>query len=124
VVVPVPEYLTYDRTVELLRRVVAEKGSDYVCPTVDDGDDEACRYVVDDQPSCLVAHVFVAAGVTVDELREVEGHGPTSVLERPQFLAWADQPARLLLARAQNGQDERHPWGEVVTFVIEGGRHE
>jgi|SRR5690242_3344037 len=117
------EYLTYDRTVELLRRVVAEKGSGYVYPAYD-GDAEACRYVVDDRPSCLVAHVFVAAGVTVDELREVEGHGPTAVHSRPQFLTWADEPARRLLVRAQNRQDERHPWGEAVTYAIEGGRDE
>jgi len=116
-----PEYLTYDRAVELLHRVVAEKGADYVCPKlVDDGGDEVCRYVVDDQPSCLVAWVFVAAGRTVDELREIEGHGPGSVNSRPQLLDWADGDARQLLNFAQNRQDESYPWGEVVTYAIEG----
>jgi hypothetical protein len=115
-----PEYLTYSRAVELLREVVAEKGADYVCPKFDDGEDEVCRYVVDDRPSCLVAWVFVAAGRTVDELREIEGHGPTSVHSRPQFLDWADGDARRLLVRAQNRQDESYPWGEVVTYAIEG----
>lgn len=117
-----PEYLTYDRAVELLHRAVAAKGADYVCPKVDTGYDEMCRYVVGGQPSCLVAHVFAAAGRTVDELRGIEGYGPTSVNSRPQLLGWADGPARLLLTRVQNRQDEAHPWGEVVTYAIEGGR--
>lgn len=115
-----PEFLSYDRTVELLREVVAEKGADYVCPKFDDGEDEACRYVVDDQPSCLVAQVFAAAGRSVDELRGIEGHGPMSVNCRPQLLDWADGPARQLLNSAQNRQDDSYPWGEVVTYAIEG----
>jgi hypothetical protein len=100
--------------------VVAEKGADYVCPKLDVDHQPVCQYVIDGAPSCLVGHVFALAGVSVDELSRVEDYAPNDTQWRPQFAAWADDAARVLLTAVQMRQDEDWPWGEAVQRAIEG----
>jgi len=120
-----PEYLTYVRTVALLREVVAVFGADHVAPRFpdrahpDDRRRDSCRYVVDGEPSCLVAHVLTRAGVDVTDLEVVESTSPDNVTVSPQFAAWADGPSLHLLAAVQEEQDNGVPWGLAVRHGIE-----
>jgi len=117
-----PEFLTYDRALELLREVIAEKGEDFVYEPI--GEDETCLYVHDDQPSCIVGHVLVRAGVSLPELVAVETCTPRDVTRAPAFLTWADERARRLLTRVQDGQDNSKPWGlalDIALDIVESG---
>lgn len=105
------EYVT-----RLMETAVNMKGPDYVYRVPDDRG--ACVYINDGQPSCLVGHVLVAAGVPVERLevwedtaaREVVGHlGPDD---------W-DYDLGEALNRAQETQDSGAPWGEALAAFKE-----
>jgi hypothetical protein len=121
-----PEFLTYDRALALLREVIAEKGEDYVYPKLEPeaaGDRGAvmeCFYVRDDAPSCIVGHVLHRAGVSLDDLRAVEGWTPGDVEQAPPFTLWADEMALELLYEVQNEQDAGRSWGEALTNTLDG----
>jgi hypothetical protein len=121
-----PEFLTFDRALALLREVIAEKGEDYVYPQFEPeaaGDLGAvmeCFYVRDDAPSCIVGRVLHRAGVTLDELRAVEGWTPVDLEHAPQFTRWADDMALELLHEVQNEQDAGRSWGEALANVLDG----
>lgn len=112
-----PEYLTYDRALELLREVVAEVGEDHVYdpPEGEDG----CLYVHGDGPGCIVAHVMVRAGVSLEELRSVELSTPLADGTGPYgpgalWARWGDRDALRLLFLVQEEQDSGRTWGEAV----------
>lgn len=122
-----PEYLTYDRALVLLREVVAEFGEDYRYPdyppeTIQDPDlgplVSQCFYVRDAGPSCIVARVFHRAGVPIEDLRGVEAWTPVDVRQRPQFARWADQAARRLLFEVQDRQDAGQEWGRALAGAL------
>ena len=118
-----PEFITYPRALELLQEVIAEFGEDYVYPQFEPeaaGDRGAvmeCFYVRDDAPSCIVGHVLYRAGVTLDELRAVEGWTPVDQ-QAPQFGIWADILACGLLADVQDEQDSGRSWGEALAEAL------
>jgi hypothetical protein len=111
------EFLTYDRALELLREVIFEKGEDFVYEAV--GPDEECLYVHDGRPACIVGHVLVRAGVSLAELVEVETCTPMDTHRGPAFLTWADEHARRLLTRVQDGQDNGKPWGVALDVALD-----
>jgi hypothetical protein len=109
--------LTYDKAVSLIREAIAEKGEDYVYEKIDDG----CYYVHGGQPSCLVGHVLVRAGVNMD-LLEAEGglydaHGYADALcgelEREGILTAGRRTIRLL-NEVQYNQDRGVSWGAAL----------
>lgn len=112
-----PEYLTYDRALELLREVVAEYGEDHIYdpPPGEDG----CFYVHGDGPGCIVAHVLVRAGVPLDELVAVELSTPTADEHAPfgtgaLWAQWGDWDALRLLGLVQEEQDAGRTWGVAL----------
>lgn len=111
------EYLTYDRTLELLHEVVAEVGEHHKAPVLPMSDGGmGCRYVDDEGgPCCLVGRVLHRAGASIAELIEVEGDSPRVA----DFHRWADQSARLLLACVQEEQDNGREWGVALANGIE-----
>lgn len=100
--------LTPERTLELLRRAVAEKGADHVYP-------RAKRYgkclyrEPDGSPSCIVGHVLIWAGV--DPAQLVEGF---SAWRQMKTLGVTDERVRLALDAAQMNQDRGATWGAVL----------
>lgn len=117
-VVPVPpERLTYTRTLQLLREVIAEKGEDFVYePFVDEDGFSMCRYVVQGQPSCLVGHVLHRAGISLTELAGVEDTTPNS--SDGPWEDWGTAAALDLLAEVQEKQDQGVAWGEALALAI------
>jgi hypothetical protein len=119
------ERLSYDRTVQLLREVIGEFGEDHTYPIypmerLSDGRQLRCFYVRNDQPSCIVGHVLHCAGMPLEDLRKVEGYGPTDTLAPVQFARWADPEALDLLAEVQVQQDEGATWGEALRDALDG----
>lgn len=98
----------------LLRAVVAETGQGYV-------NRDGCTYVdvAGVGPHCLVGRVLHRAGVTVDELSEMDRRTPTDILwarlPRRVVVTW---PARLVLDRAQAVQDAGHAWGYALAEAL------
>lgn len=98
----------------LLREVVAEAGWDHV---VRDG----CTYmdVWRRCPNCIVGRVLHRAGVTEEELSEMDARTPT-VIARVQLPArvWMSRPARRVLEIAQVVQDDEQPWGMALDTAL------
>lgn len=119
--VPAPDLpLSYDRTLALLREVIAEFGEDHIAPWLElAGIEAACRYVIDGEPSCIVGQVFYRAGVPIAELEAIEGIGADDLAAAPQLRDWADNRSLLLLGLIQEEQDNGRPWGVALSNALE-----
>ncbi|MFD9734396.1 hypothetical protein [Umezawaea sp. NPDC059074] len=121
------EPLSYERAQQLAREVVAEHGADYVYVKQPNGDFDcedrpvlSCFYVVDDAPSCLVAHVLHRHGVPLDAFDGYEHENAKDVVPA---LVDSDAAAVLFLNTAQKEQDEGIPWGralDIAACVVAG----
>lgn len=96
--------------------VVAERGADfvYVAPG---GEDVACRYVYDDQPSCLFGAAFHKLGVSMETLVDGDvGHWTVSEFLQDQGMDVDDAVA---FQNAQSDQDSGYPYGDVLTILTD-----
>lgn len=116
------------KALELLAVAVKERGEDY---EYDRGDEERgylrCTYERDGKPSCLVGLALTHAGVTLDQLREMDA------AEHPLFadLHSADllpvevaDDAVSVFSVAQTSQDCGDTWGEALRFAREAAEDE
>lgn len=126
-------HLTVERTADLLRLAVAEKGANYHYPVT--AKNEECTYYQNGKPDCLVGHVLHYLGLDSTRLTEtvynpgVQLQGEIclnevgisvvlQVLKNTQVLT-VDQPSWFLLVCAQERQDRNNAWGQSVTRAIE-----
>lgn len=102
-----------DTALRLLEKQVAEAGSDYVYQTP--GSSKVCKYVLDGQPSCLIARALVDYGVPVSVIAAWDA--PTKTIGmaytdyKPDFLTYE---SAAVFAAAQDKQDETEPWGDAL----------
>lgn len=140
--------LTRQKTIELLRAAVADRGADYVYekqPDEQGGFD--CQYVhgtemvlVDQNfdsgyyryeeqatgdltPGCIVGHVLINAGIHPIEFLELEVNRDTGADVLLGQLAHNgylsfDPGVDSLLEVAQNNQDQSASWGDAVELAI------
>lgn len=122
---------TVEEARALLVEAIEEKGADYRY-TDPDSDGESCwygSYSGDvpfnedsepnpcDGPGCIVGHVLVKKGVTLEQLRPYEGEGAISVLGRLRGGAgnyFDGTPVERALGAAQSAQDSGETWGEAL----------
>jgi hypothetical protein len=101
---------------DLIEGAVALKGEDYVYPRRETSEDEigwgGCDYIRDGQPSCIVGHVLVAAGVDPTALSLEEGQSAWTVTAR-LLPEWGTDIQRALDS-AQSAQDQGMTWGEAL----------
>jgi hypothetical protein len=112
------------RALELLREVVEGK-EDYVYWNFDEVNDaKKCRYFVDGQPSCLVGHALVRAGVAnnfplawnaqgiigVERLLREKG-GDFQLTREAAMVFMAAQECQ---DAAEDYDDRDHSWGESL----------
>lgn len=118
--------LTYERTKELLKEAVAERGADYVDP--DASRPTLCRNVHTAEdgktlvPGCIVGWVLHKAGVSLELLEENNMAAASSVLcelKEAGVLGY-EVTALHLLNRIQGLQDGGVSWGEAVQGVCGG----
>lgn len=113
------------RALELLEAVVAETGEDFTYGLP--GDDKSCLYAYDGAPSCMVGRALYKAGVTVDQLSDLDSHDDTGIYELhaggyEEDESYLGQDANVVLtegaldvfALAQLQQDFGHKYGEVI----------
>jgi hypothetical protein len=102
-----------------LRQVVQEFGPDYVYEMKlresdsGVGTEEKCVYVYNDAPSCIAAQVLYRMGVTVEDLKNIEGQS-IGLFATTEYLGIAERlgfKALRTLAQAQEMQDRLLPWG-------------
>ena len=109
-----PIRITATKARRLLREVVAEAGRDYLAT-------DMCTYVhvTGERPHCIVGRALYRAGVTLDELSDMDDRTPTNIdrVRMPSRvrLTW---PARMVLGKAQHAQDWGHPWGKALDEAL------
>ncbi len=105
--------ITYEQVLAVANEVVAEFGPDYVYkrPPTDDG--SYCRYVWEDEPSCLVGQIMHRLGVHLAWMAEREGDS-ASYLVDAAFGEEVEPDVRTFLNSIQLSQDLRVPWGVAV----------
>lgn len=110
------------RAVQMLRAVVAEHGAGTVYALHDRDSDPGvdhtyamCRYVHHGCPDCLIGRALALAGVTVDELVEMDTANRTGIasVPLPPRLLLTEQ-ARAVFRAAQLVQDSGGTWGEAL----------
>jgi hypothetical protein len=110
--------LTGEAAVMMLRKVVFEKGADFVYPQAQMG--QSCVNFTDDgNPSCIVGHVLADLGLTYFQAMEAKivDSGVFIVshaLDGMNFPWEISVPARKVLATAQNFQDAGYTWGDSL----------
>lgn len=116
--------ITKKDAVRLLRAVVYAKGPGYVDPHSVGG---ACKYVREEQPSCIAGHVLHAAGVPVETLIDLDsravstiGSGSTAWLAERDIVLTPGAVAAL--RAAQREQDHSFTWGEALTAAVKAAR--
>lgn len=111
------EELTYERALELARKIVSEFGEDYVYPEnhkergASAASAPSCMYVHDGQPSCLVGHVLYRHGVSIKDLVDREF---LSAWEVAAGLVASDEKTRQFLEAVQVAQDKGTTWNQAV----------
>jgi hypothetical protein len=101
----------------LLAEVVSDFGEDHIYEN--DGLQAplaSCVNVADGQPSCIVGHVLVRAGIPVSTFYENNAvetgmYGTYSAFKNG--VADITEGAYMILAAAQRAQDDGHTWGEA-----------
>lgn len=110
------EKLTVPRTIDLLREIVEERGSDYVYPgqpARSDVPGVLCYYVnADGTPGCIVAQVLHRNGTTLQQLAKHEGETPFSEPFVSAFGLTFD--VSNILKAAQGIQDDGYTWGAAL----------
>lgn len=122
--------LTFEKTVQLLREAVAERGEDFVYEP--DDVEEGCTYVHrgdDDSlcPGCLVGDVLIRAGVPAETFIDLDINKETGAWLALEKLKAAglidyDRATEVTLHRAQLEQDEKQTWGDAMEIGIIKGR--
>lgn len=119
--------LSVEEVRALIVRAIEEKGADYryQMPTQVDretGDEwQDCVYVANGQPSCLVGHVLVMAGVPMLDIAPFEGTSADatwgSLMDGTPHTYVRDDDASVVaqaLWAAQREQDSGKTWGEAL----------
>lgn len=104
-----PEETDAEYVTRLMEAAVELKGEDYVYDQKDPGG--MCYYIRDGQPSCIVGHVLVMAGVEPERIGLKEYLGAWRAV--PELTDW-DPDIVKALSDAQAAQDHGAPWGEAL----------
>ena len=103
--------LEYNEALSLLKAQIEKKGEDYIYEADDNG---SCRYFVDDEPSCIVGHVFHDLGIDSDFVEEFQV--PKDAVDS-EVLELSYEAAELLEA-VQSKQDNGEPWGYALKAAV------
>jgi len=108
-----PVIETQEQAIELLERVVADAGQDYIYPTYA----TSCVYVKDGAPSCIVGKALALAGIDLDLIAQLDGHNDevVSAYAIPTYFPdLVSVEVAELLQVVQNHQDNGWTWGEAL----------
>lgn len=115
--------LSGQEAVLLLRKVVFEKGPEYVYPPDIMERFGSCQNFLDEQPSCVVGHVLHALGLDLETATGLNISGGiaaeavTRDLNEHPFGWHFSREATNVLTSAQNLQDMGAPWGVALEYA-------
>lgn len=115
----------YEDVVLALKRIVAEKGEDYVYEKVNTGHDMRCVYFDKEkgQPSCLVGHLMYQEGLLTDaeQFDPFEDNDATDMVHLLDYQgkAYFGERSEMLLRLVQAQQDGGNTWGNSLDYAIE-----
>lgn len=107
-----------------LRRVVYDKGPDFVYekPVLENW--SACVNFNDGKPSCIVGHVFALLGLSYEKASKLQVDGPriaessALILSNDKNFPWTfTVGAKSVLGEAQMHQDDGKTWGEALEMA-------
>lgn len=106
------------KTVAVLRKIVFEKGADYVYPYRDIN----CFNFEGNEPSCLVGHFFHELGITAAKARTMRIDGNRNARESitvmenwPSLVKWTFTTDCIdILCQVQSLQDNGSTWGQAL----------
>ena len=117
-----PEMILAFDTYDVLKKIVDNRGADYV---YEGAYHDNCMYwdYDEDAPSCLVGHYFYAKGFIKDseDAYRIENSiatMPIATFERTQHVEFSEAAKALLLA-VQQRQDAGWTWGKALAFGLE-----
>lgn len=105
-----------ERTLELLKQAVGERGADFVFPMEWKMQRTGtCTYVQPNQtgPACIVGYVLHEYGVTLDELAAFEGLSAATVT----IQLGVDNESAEILFDAQTRQDSGATWDDSYQYA-------
>jgi hypothetical protein len=114
--------ITVDRTLELLEAEVTELGADFIYERPKGS--RICLYVLNGQPSCLIARVLAKMGVPLEVLELMDQDGRTGRYDTgancDSMINVADdfnitRAAAHLMLKAQQDQDNSYAYGDVLS---------
>ena len=111
------------KTVAVLRKLVFEKGADYIYPFT--GPD--CVNYMGNEPSCLIGHFFNELGITAAKARTMKVDGNRNARESiavmenwPSVVKWKfTADCTEILCHAQSLQDVGSTWGQALQAAEE-----
>lgn len=113
--------LTGEQALLLLRKVVFEKGADYVYKGPNPDRPTICYNVWDGQPSCIIGHVLAELGLKASDYEDQALGAELSItslaglLRSSKTFEWdISGDAVKVLSVAQEMQDEGHSWGAAL----------
>lgn len=104
--------------VKALVEAINERGRDYIYEY------DACRYIINDCPACLIGVALVKSGHTHTEILNdedcyaISGPNGESGYDKMKRFGYAEEIC-MAARRAQNVQDERGTWGEAEKVFFE-----
>lgn len=112
-------HIDADKALELLEDVVTEKGADFVYEAPGGG----CLYVNGNQPSCLVGHALVRAGVSIEVLSKLDGTRGSVPISSADLsdAATLSEAASYIFSVAQDLQDGDNTWGYALDKARQWG---
>lgn len=112
-----------DEALALLQEAVDIRGEDFnyraFYGNVGLAASPACKYVVDDQPACLIGFAMYIDGATVNELRAVENLPARTIVSNLGKGEWTPRAVDAF-TRAQVIQDTGGTWGEALEAARRG----
>lgn len=100
---------SYNELLAALQGRVAEMGADYVFDSSD-----GCRYVIDNEPACIIGCALYDLGITSYELGAYDANGGAFADELPY---WDDERTERLAVIAQGSQDMGRTWSRAVSIA-------
>jgi hypothetical protein len=108
--------ITFDQFETEVRRIVAENFHYlYARPP------QGCVYLLPKgegwEGSCLFGHVFLALGLSTDEIRQFEGDTVVALISK--FIPGTTREQKFWAVEIQGKQDNGYTWGQALAYADE-----
>lgn len=104
--------LNIETVVNAADAIVAEVGDEYRYEFLDGT--TACKYVLNDQPACLVARILHRIGMPIEQLQYWDADRMPAFKMNSHAKAITNPDVFAFLASAQDEQDDGETWADAI----------